>query len=215
MESRVSSLPSDPCDVNSIRKIEERFLSTRSESSIASLGMTDLGSCRLTSELGGQRFDLAAGFLEGAGTVDFLGSEKQFFLDGKLGGDAAAGFGFAEAARDEALELLLRRAPGNHEAIQFIVNAGFDEERGFHKSGVARAAALPFVELTEDDFCDAGIDDGVEAVPFGAIVENDGAEFCAVNAGLRRDHRPAEFLEDLGVGGLARLDVTVGPGVGV
>ena len=137
--------------------------------------MTDLGLCRLTAELGSESFDLPAGFLERAGTVDLLGGEAQFFLDRKLGGDAAAGFGFREAASEEALDLLLRRAPGDHEAIQIFVNAGFDQERGFDEGGIAHAATLPFVELAEDDFGDARMDDGVEAIEFGAIVENDGA----------------------------------------
>ena len=108
-------------------------------------------------------------FLERAGTVDFLGGQTQFFLDGKLGGDAAESFGFAEAAGDEAFELLFRGAPCDHEAIQFLVNAGFDQERSFHKGGVARAVTLPFLELTDDDFGDARMDDGVEVVESGAI----------------------------------------------
>jgi hypothetical protein len=131
---------------------------------------------RLTAtELGGESFDLAARFLERAGTVDFLGGETQLFLDRKLGGNAAAGFCFGEAASEEALKLLLRLAPGNYEAIQIFVNAGFDQERGFDEGGIAHAATLPFVELAEDDFGDARMDDGVEAIEFGAIVENDGA----------------------------------------
>src|SRR5260370_19039152 len=199
-------VPSDPVDVNSIRKIEERFL--------ASLGMTDLGSCRLTAKPGGESLDLAAGFLKRAGTVDFLGGETQFIPDGKLGGDAAARFTFAQATRNEALELLLRLAPGDDEAIEFFVNAGFDKERGFHKGGVARAVALPHVKLAEDDFSDARMDDGVETVELGAVVENDGAELCAVNAAIPGEYRLTEFLEDLVVGWLARFDGLGGERIG-
>jgi len=159
--------------------------------------------------------DLAAGFLQRAGAVDFLGGETQFILDGKLGGDAAAGFTFAKVTRDKALELLLRLAPGDDEAIEFFVNAGFDQERGFHKGGVARAVTLPHVKLAEDDFSDAGMDDSVETVELGAIVENDGAELCAVNAAVPGKHRLAEFLEDLVVSRLARLNELVGEGIGV
>jgi len=56
-----------------------------------------------------------------------------------------AGFSFAEAAgSSQSLELLFRLTPRNHQAIQFFVNAGFDEQRGFHKSGVTacRHAAI-------------------------------------------------------------------------
>src|SRR5882762_9161141 len=180
-------------------------------------GKSRSGSPRhLTSaEFGGESFDLAASFLERAGTVDFLGGQTQFFLDGKLGGNAAAGFGFAEAAREEALELLFRRAPSHHEAVQVFVNAGFDQERGFDEGGVARAAPLPFLELTEDDFGDARMDDGVEAVESGAIGEDDGAELWTVNAAIGGHHPRAEFLEDFVVGRQARLDEPMGQGVGV
>ena len=119
---------------------------------------------------------MAAGFLERAGTVDLFGGEAEFFVDWKLSGDAAAGFGFAEAAREEALELLLRLAPGDDQAIQIFVNAGFDQQGGFDEGGVARAGTLPIVELTEDDRGDARMDDGVEAVEPGAVVKHDGAE---------------------------------------
>jgi hypothetical protein len=177
--------------------------------------MTDLGWCRLTAELGGESLDLAAGFCERAGAVDFLGGETEFFLDGKLCGDAAAGFGFAEATSQEALELLLRLAPGNDQAVQILVNAGFDEEGGLHEGSVTCAASFPFFELTEDDFCDARMDDGVETVEPGAIGEDNGAKLRPIHATIGGDHSLAEFLEDLTVGWLARFDELVGERVGV
>ncbi len=177
--------------------------------------MMDLASYRPTAQLGGQGFDLAAGLLERTGAIDFLGGKKKFLFDGKLGGDAAPGFGFAEATREEALELLFGLAPGDHKAIQFLVNAGFDQQGGFHKSGVARAPTLPVLELTEDNFRDARMDDGVETVEPGAIGKDNGAEFSTVNAAIRGAHRRSEFLEDLVVGRLARLDEPVSQGVGV
>jgi hypothetical protein len=177
--------------------------------------MTDLGSWRLTAELGGESLDLAAGFCERAGAVDFLGGETEFFLHGKLCGDAAEGFGFAEATSEEALELLLRLAPGDDQAVQIFVNAGFDEESGLDEGSVACASSFPFFELTEDDFCDARMDDGVEAVEPGAIGEDDGAKLCTVHAPIGGDHSLAEFLEDLTVGWLARFDELVGERVGV
>src|SRR2546426_12474604 len=92
--------------------------------------MTDLGSCRLKAELGGKSLNLTASFFERAGTIDFLGGEVKFFLDGKLGGDAATSFDFVETTRKEALELLLGMAPRDHEAIEILVNAGFDQQGG-------------------------------------------------------------------------------------
>jgi hypothetical protein len=99
------------------------------------------------SEFGGEGFDLASGFFEGAGAVNFFSSVAEFFFDGKLRGNAAAGLGFAEAAREEPLELLLGLAPGDDEAVQPFINTGFDEESGFDECGVADPVALPFVEL--------------------------------------------------------------------
>jgi len=167
------------------------------------------------TEFGGESLDLEAGLLQRAGAIDFLGGETQFLRSGKLGGDAAASFGFTKAAGNEALELLFRLAPGNHQTIKCFVNAGFDQKSGFHKGGVACAGALPFGELTEDDFGDARVDDGVETVESGAIVENDGAKFCPVNAATRSEHGLPEFLEDLVVGGIARLDEPMSQGIGI
>jgi hypothetical protein len=156
-----------------------------------------------------------AGFVEGAGAVDLIGGESEFLLDGELGGDAAAGFGFGEAASEESVELLLRLAPGDDKTVEIFVNAGFDEEGGFNEGGIAHALALPIVELTQDDFGDAGMDDGVEAVEAGAIVENDGAEFCAVNAAIRGEDGGPKFAKDFVVGGPAGFDEFVGEGVGI
>src|SRR5258707_7581693 len=208
VRSWISSLSGVPLDEHSIEKIQDR--------SSASLGMPDSRPRGLrTAELGGERFDLAARRFERAGTVDFFGGEKKFFFDGKLGGDAPAGFAFAEAAREKALELLFRRTPGDYEAVEFFVNARFDQQRGFDENRIANPGALPGLELAENSFSDARMDDGVEAVEFGAIVEDDGAEFYAIHAAPGCDHGLAEFLEDFIVGGLAGLDELVGEGVGV
>jgi hypothetical protein len=153
--------------------------------------------------------------LERAGAVDFFGGKTQLFGDRKLGGDAAASFSFAKATGNEALELLLRLAPGNDEPIEFFVNAGFDQKSGFHKGGVACASALPFGELTEDDLGDVRMNDGVKTVELGAIVENDGAEFCAVDIAAGSEHGLPEFPEDLVIRRISRLDEPVSQGIGV
>ena len=53
----------------------------------------------------------------------------QFFLDGKLGRDAAASLRLRKAARNQAFQLLLGLAPRDDEAIEFLVQTGFDEQR--------------------------------------------------------------------------------------
>ena len=168
-----------------------------------------------SAEPGGEGFDLMASLFEGAGAVDFFGGETEFFFDGELGGDAAAGFGFAEATRNKTLELLPRLAPGDDEAVQIFVNTGFDEEGGFDERSVAHASALPVFELAEDDFGNARMDDGVEVVELGTVVEDNGAEFGAVNAAAGSEDGRAECLEDVVVSGLAGLDEFVGEGIGV
>jgi len=69
--------------------------------------------------------------------------------------------------------------------------------------------------LTEDDFGDARMHNGVETVEPGAIVENDSAEFCAVNTATRGEDGLSEFLEDLVVGRIARLDEPMSQGIGI
>ena len=167
------------------------------------------------AEPGGESFDLAAGAFQGSRAVDFFGGEAQFFFDRKLRGDAAAGFGFAEAACAEALKLLLGFAPSDHQALECLVNASFDDEGRFDKSNIARALTLPFLELTRDDFRDPRVDDGVQAVELGAIAKNDGGKFGAVDAAAGvGDGRP-EFLKNFVIGRLAGLYELVGEGVGI
>jgi hypothetical protein len=161
---------------------------------------------RLCAKFAGQRLDLAARFFEGPGAIDFLGGEAQFFLDGELGGNTAAGFRFAEAARDEAFELLLGGAPDDHQAIELFVDAGFDEQRRLDEDGIADTGAPPDLELAEDDFGDARVHDGVETVQLGAICEDHSTEFRAVDAAGRIGDRRPKFLDDFGVGRLAGFD---------
>jgi len=131
-------------------------------------------------EFGGQRFHLLARLPESAGAVDFLRRQAQLFFHRHLRGDTAACFVFTESARAESLELLLRRAPYNHDAVEMFVDTRFDEQRGFDKRGVARAVALPFIELAEDQFRDARMHDGVEPIKLRAILENQRGQLGAV-----------------------------------
>src|SRR5438132_2618475 len=124
-------------------------------------------------------------------------------------------FGFPEAPREEALELLLRRAPGVHQPIELLVNAGFDEQRGFDESRIVNAASPPCLELAENNFGDSRVHDGVEAIELGLIREDNRAKLCAVHAPRRIDDRTTKFLNDSIVGGLAGFDELVRQPVGV
>jgi len=95
----------------------------------------------------------------------------------------------------------------------FFVDAGFDEQRRFDEDGVADAAAPPDLELAKDDFGDARVHDGVEAVQLGTIREDHGTEFRPIDAAGRIGDRRPKFLEDFGVGRLAGFDQLVGKGI--
>ncbi len=139
----------------------------------------------------------------------------QFFLDGKLGRDAAAGLRFGKAARNQAFELLLGLTPGHDEAIEFLVQAGFDKQRGFDERGVADSVPLPFVELPEDDVGDARVHDGVQAVELGAVGKNNVRELDPVDAPACVGDDRSELAQDLIVRGLAPFDQSMGQGIGV
>jgi hypothetical protein len=139
----------------------------------------------------------------------------QFFVDGKLSGDTAARFDFADAAGEEAFELLSGSAEGDHEAIEIFREAGFDKESGFDEGGISKARALPGVELEEHGLLGAGMENGVEASEFVGVGEDDGGEFAAVDAAGTAGDVRAEFAEDFVVSGLARLHEPVRDGVGI
>ena len=82
---------------------------------------------------------MGASRFEGAGAVDAVGGVADFFVDGKLGGKAAAGLELAHAAGKEAFELLIRGAEGDDKSIEVFGEAGFDEESSFDEGGVANA----------------------------------------------------------------------------
>jgi hypothetical protein len=166
-------------------------------------------------EVGGEGFDLGASGVEGAGAIDGVSGVAQFFVEGKLGGDAAAGFDFAHAASEEAFELLSRSAEGDHESIEIFGEAGFDEQSGFDEDGVAKAGALPRVELQEHGLLDARMENGVEASEFAGVGEDDGGKFGAVDAAGSVGDIGAEFAKDFVVSRLAGFHQTVRDGVGV
>ncbi len=168
-----------------------------------------------TAKLDSESFHLTARLFERARAVNSLGGVPKFLFDGKLGDDAAAGFGFTEAACAEALELLLGLAPDHDKAVELLMNSGFDQQGGFHEGGVARALALPFVKLAENDFGDARVHDGVKAVEFRAVSESHRCELGAVDTPTRVHDGRSEFAENFIVGGLAGLDEFVGEGIGI
>ncbi len=101
----------------------------------------------LLAEFGSEGVDLGASAVKGARAVDGVGGVAEFFVKRKLGSDAATGFEFTDAASKKSLELLLRCAEGDDEAIEIFRETGFEEERGFDESDIAKARALPGVEL--------------------------------------------------------------------
>jgi hypothetical protein len=159
--------------------------------------------------------DLGAGGVEGAGTVDGVSGVAEFFVQGKLSGDAAAGFEFAHAAGQEAFELLFGSAEGDDEAIKASGEAGFDQKCGFHKDDFAHAGSSPCVELEEHGLLDAGMENGVEANEFGGIGEDDSGEFGTIDATGRVGQVRAELAEDFVVCGLAGFHEFVREGIGV
>ena len=182
---------------------------------VASVELTELVSSHALAKFSSESFDLAARVFKRAGAIDFFRGVTQFFFDGKLGGDAAAGLRFAEASREQALELLLGLAPGNDQSIEFFVHARFDKEGGLHKRGIPVAVPLPVVELPEDGLGHARVHNGIETIELAAIGKDECSQFGAVNtAAAVGDQRP-EFAEHFTVGGLARLSQLVRQRVGI
>ncbi len=162
-----------------------------------------------------QGFDLGASVVEGARAVDGVSCVAEFFVDRKLGGDAAAGFDFAHAAGEEAFKLLGGGAEGDHESIEMFGETGFDEQSGFHEDGVAKAGALPRIELQEHGLLDARMKNGVETSELVGVGEDDGREFGAIDAAGSVGNVGAEFAKDFVVSRLAGFHQTVRNGVGV
>ena len=160
----------------------------------------------LAAEFRGERCDLVTRVLKRAGAVNCFGCVPKLFPNRQLSGDAPASFRFAQATREEAFELLLGFTPGHNEAVEFLFHAGFDEERSFNESGVARAISLPFVELPENYFLDPGVDDGVQPIELGAVGENNRRKFAAVNVAAGIHDRGPEFPQNFVVRWLAGFD---------
>src|SRR5260370_26717405 len=98
-----------------------RWLTAPSPDGLPPPSLDGLPHSLAVAELGGQRLDLAASSFERAGAIDFLGGQAKFFLDGKLRGDAAAGFRFAKPSRQQPPDLLVGAAPRDHPALTLFV----------------------------------------------------------------------------------------------
>ena len=158
---------------------------------------------------------MGASVVEGTRAVDGVGGVAEFFVDGKLCGDAAASFNFAHAASKEACELLRRSAEGDHESIEIFGEARFDEESGFDEGGLAKAGTFPGVELEEHGLLDARMENGVEASEFAGIGEGGSGEFGAIDATGTVGDVWAEFAQDFVMSGLAGFHEAVRDGIGV
>jgi hypothetical protein len=93
--------------------------------------------------------------------------------------------------------------------------AGFDEESGFDEDCVAKAGALPGVELQKHGLLDARMQNGVETSEFAGVGKDDGGKFGAVDAAGSVGDVGAEFAKDFVVSRLAGFHQTVRDGVGV
>ena len=162
-----------------------------------------------------QSLDLGASFIERARTIDGVSGTLQFLFEGKLRANAAAGFGFAHATGAKALELLLRRAPGDDKAVELCSHAGFNEQGSFDENSQVSAAFLPVVKLIENNLVNARVKDGIELREFRGIGEDDGGESVAVDASGRIGEIDAESLKDFVVSGLPRFHKFVGNGIGI
>jgi len=151
----------------------------------------------------------------GSGRIDCVSSVFEFFIAGHLKRDAAARFGFSEAARDETLELLFASAPNDDEAIQAFVHACLDKERCFDENGIARVFLFPLCELRTHGFFDAGMKNGIQLYEFLWVGEDDCAEFFAVDGFVRPQNFVAEFFYDWFVGRLIVLEEFVAELIGV
>jgi len=166
-------------------------------------------------EICSERLDLGAGFCKRARAIDVVGGALAFFFNGKLGGDAAAGVGFAHTARAKASELLLWRAPGDDEAVEPWGHSGLDQQSGFDENRSVRAAFLPVFELSENDLVNARMKNGVEPRELRGIRKDNGSQFVTVDVFGSVGEIGAERLKNFVVGDLAGFHELMGDGIGV
>jgi len=128
-----SSLSAVPLGCHSIEKIQDR-------SPLRSECQTQ-GARLATGELAASVSTGGASLRESGQSI--FPWREEVFLPREAARRCAGGFAFAEAAREKALELLFRRAPGDH-SVQFFVNARFDQQRGFdgNRMRIPRASGL-------------------------------------------------------------------------
>jgi len=145
------------------------------------------------TEFGGESLDLERVCSREPEQSIFSVARRNFSATGSWVGDAAASFGFTKAAQRGARAAVQARTrqPPDH---QVFAECRFDQKERLPQAASRVCRRAPIGELTGDDFGDARVDDGVRRSSLAAIVENDGAKFCPVNAATRSEHGLPEFL---------------------
>ncbi len=166
-------------------------------------------------EICGELPHLGSSFLESAAAINFVSGVLDFFLNGKLGGDAAPSFCFAHASGAQTLKLLFWCAPGHYESVESCGHASFDEQRGFDEPGGVSAAFFPVLQLIENSLVHARVKNGIEFREFRWICENNACEFVAVYPAGRVGEFGAERAKNFVVSHLPRFHQFVRDRIGV
>src|SRR5215475_5570364 len=162
--------------------------------------------CRFAPEPFREGGNLLLRVLHRAGSVDGVRGVFEFFFVGKLQGDPAARFLFAESTREQTLDLVLGTAINDNEAVEPLVHSSFDEKSGFDENGIGNTLRAPRIKLHIHGGFDARMQNGVQFCEFRAIRENEVAKFFAIDAIIFAKNLFAEFANHIFKRRFARLD---------
>src|SRR6266852_568284 len=171
--------------------------------------------CGELFESGDDAYHLPPSFFQRARAVNLVVGHAAFLIELHLRADSAEGLLPRHPAGQQALHLLLRLTPGDHQAVETLVVAGFDQQRRLHDHHRARLSARQLGELAIQGVHDAGMDDAVQAFEPGGVGEDDRGELGAVNAAVGGAHLATKLFEDLVVSGLAGLNQAARERVGI
>ena len=145
-------------------------------------------------------------FFQRSRVINFVGGQAAFFLIGQLRGNSLPRITLGHAARLQARKLLGFAAPNDRDAIQLVMNAGLDEQRGFQHRDAVRMASLPFRELPVVRFDHAGMNHLIQPRKLGSVGKNNGRKIGAIHAAIRVADAGAKFFQDFIIRRIARLD---------
>src|SRR5207245_11259093 len=180
----------------------------------AAVALLNSGARGGTPQLGRERRDLLARFLERARTVDALRSIAQLLFHRHLRRDAPSRFLCAESAREQTRELLFRLAPGDYHAVEKLVIAGLDDQRRLDESCSKRVPSFSLRELALHLLEHSRMHNAVEPLECFAIREHDRRELRAIDTAVRACDFRSKFSEVFVIRGLARLHQTLAQTIG-